>query len=141
MPNTLTITVPFPPDMRLSDNAQRRLHWGKRATIIREAREEFRYAVLEDRSIGPGIVGWPMFTGEITVSWRVMFGDKRHRDYENVVAALKVYLDILCPDAAHTGGLGIIQNDHSGIIKRYEVEIVEPDGCPGWTTLTITEAA
>ena len=135
MPKSLTIVVPFSPDMQLSDNRQRRrTHWA-RAKVILDAREAFRNEALD--SLGRSR---PYFREKVTVSWRVMFGDKRHRDYENVVAALKPWLDVMCPDSdTHPGGLCIIQDDHSGIIKRYEVEIVEPDGSPGWTSLTITE--
>jgi crossover junction endodeoxyribonuclease RusA len=85
------VTLPWP-DKRLSPNA--RLHWAALSTVKKKARGDACYAALEAAgSAMPAIRA--ALDGEGKIALRVRFypPDNRHRDTDNMVAALKAPID------------------------------------------------
>jgi len=82
----MQFALPFPPVSKLSHNA--RLHWAQRAKLVKAARREgwalaaeaFAHAPIPD-------------TRPLPVRFEIHAPDKRCRDLDNIISALKPYCD------------------------------------------------
>lgn len=102
------IIFPYPPK-ELSPNA--RLHWGKKAKVIKKARSDANY--LTRLTLTPQICAQiaAMDAKHISVNMYFYPATNRRRDLDNAVASSKSILDGMA-DA-----LGV--NDHQFIIKPF----------------------
>lgn len=81
---TLTVRIPHLPDRRLSPNA--RVVWQQRYIAAQEAKDEAQAIVRAET-----VRGKPWELVAVTITWRSE--DKRRRDWDNLLAATKPYLD------------------------------------------------
>jgi crossover junction endodeoxyribonuclease RusA len=85
----MRLTLPWP-DRRLSPNA--RYNWRVKQAPKKQARDEGFYAALEVHSVANDT---PL-TGDLRVTYHLHPPDKRRRDIDNLVAAMKPSLDGVC---------------------------------------------
>ena len=72
------------PDPDLNPN--KRLHHHKRARLLRDAKEEVGWLILQQ-----GRPQKPIEKAHIAITW--VAGDKRRRDPDNLFASMKAYID------------------------------------------------
>jgi Holliday junction resolvase RusA-like endonuclease len=108
VPRTLTLVVPETPNPQLLPN--RRLHWAAKGRAVKEERELW-YALMRE-CIHNEQEGLPL--QKVKISFELTYPDRRHRDTDNLLAALKPCIDTMCAPkhrADTSYRLGIIQDD------------------------------
>lgn len=124
----IEFTLPALPDMKnLSGNARRRLHWQaqQKATLNDKARW---YALLEPQAralLSEFPDAFPI--EHVDIFLRVQFPDKRARDHDNVSAALKPLLDVLCSARGKADGtwrLGLIEDDSNKCVRDKTLKLL-----------------
>ena len=129
----MTLVIEFPgemPFMKLSQNSRGNLHWAQRAKLVDDDKE--RWWVLTEP--------WRMDIGmwflknepPYTFDWHVKWKDRRNRDTDNVLSALKTCVDLMVER-------GYLEDDSASIIRRVSMEQEFGSSAPG-TELIISRA-
>jgi Holliday junction resolvase RusA-like endonuclease len=129
---TDSLTIVFEnevPNMKTSTNAKSRLHWTVKGKVVSDDRE--RWGWLWKVEYGNGL--WflrnePPYIFDWTVRWK----DKRNRDPDNVISALKSATDSMVE-------LGYLEDDRATIIRKVSLEQEFGSSEPG-TELIISRA-
>jgi len=129
----MTLRIEFPGDlplMKLSQNSRGNLHWAQRAKLVGEDKERWWGATLPVRfELGTWFLkNEPPYTFDWTVRWK----DKRNRDADNVLSALKTATDAMV-------GLGWLEDDNATVIRKVSLEQEFGSSEPG-TQLIISRA-
>ena len=91
MSDLIRIELPWP-DARLNPNKSKGMHWGSTSTLRKKARESaFWLTVSAMRTAGIGIVNSKAIAIPLTITF--VQPDKRGRDRDNLLAALKPQID------------------------------------------------
>jgi len=129
----MTLRIEFPgelPLMKLSQNSRGNLHWAQRAKLVDEDKERWWGATLPVRfELGTWFLkSEPPYIFDWTVRWK----DKRNRDTDNVLSALKTCVDLMVER-------GYLEDDSASIIRRVSMEQEFGSSEPG-TELIISRA-
>jgi crossover junction endodeoxyribonuclease RusA len=92
----MILRFPLPPS-DLSPNA--RVHWAKRAVVVREYRETVGFSALAQMQAQEAAKA----TGPVAISITFCHSDKRRRDWDNLLASFKAGLDGLVDAKAIMG--------------------------------------
>lgn len=112
----MKITLPWP-DAKLNPNRSKGMHWGGTAALRKKAKNEAfwltRGAMMEHIALSPNVL--PCATGSaVPVVITFVQPDKRARDRDNLLAALKPSLDGVA------GALGIDDSNFDPVTVRRE---------------------
>ena len=81
----MRLTLPWP-DSRLNPNAARRIHWRVQRQVAKGARSDAFYLAKASKVSAPA-------TGSVPLAITFHAPDKRRRDMDNAIAAMKPQLD------------------------------------------------
>jgi Holliday junction resolvase RusA-like endonuclease len=129
MTRTWTLVVPETPSPQLMPN--RKMHWAAKARLVRQEREMW-YVLLWDL-LRNNHEGFPL--AKVKLSFELTYPDKRQRDTDNLLAALKCCIDTMCAPKHRRDDsyrLGIMLDDSPdclveapSLVTRYEPGVRE----------------
>lgn len=128
---TLTLSMPLPPP-ELLPNALRRLHWAKRAEIVKGYRA-YCCVLVQANSVGT-LLGKPLDPARIDVRYECCKG-RRSPDADGALSSLKACIDALV-DAR------VLKGDGPKHVRYGSVEVARHKrgcDCRGRVVVTITE--
>lgn len=94
---TRTIVIPHLPDKALSPNS--RVHWRARHLAAKAAKEEMIAAMHEVSQ--PPLPDKPFSSAHLTITFTA--SDQRRRDFDNLLASTKPYIDGLVEEVGRRG--------------------------------------
>jgi Holliday junction resolvase RusA-like endonuclease len=115
--------TPTLPDMKVSANGRVNLHRFTRSKLVREDRERWGWAW---KSIQVKRPGGPSDSGPFGLKIRVAFPNKRNRDTDGVLSAMKTAIDALVD-------VGVLPDDKGATLPNLSVEIEFASSKPGTT--------
>lgn len=120
------LSLEFPrelPLMGLSQNSRGNLHWARRAKLVDE--DKNRWGWLLKARAGQGDRLWFLSNGPpYEFSWLVRWPDRRNRDADNVMSALKTCIDAMV-------NIGFLDDDSAAIIPKQSIELSFGSKDPG----------
>lgn len=119
----MILTFDVLPDMRLSTNARDKLDPLQRVRLTREAKEMWWGLILEQVRRRPDFKA-PWFN-RASLTYTLTFPDKRHRDGDNLLGALKPITDVLgCPRSVRDAyKLWVILDDSTEYLRINPVQV------------------
>lgn len=132
------LTLWFPnvlPNLALNDNQKRREYWATNHGIARDERLAWRLLILGHPEL-PRAHGEGIWKGAypVAVLWTVQYPDRRKRDPDGILAALKPSLDGVVDS-------GLIPGDDCSVIAEYGVRVILRSKEPGmWLEIRSLEA-
>ena len=119
------------PNMGTGANARSRLVWAERAKVIREDRTRWGWLIVAQKAFWLSwIVAHPP---PYRVTWEVRYHDRRTRDADGILSALKTALDAAVQ-------VGLLPGDSLAVIPETAIRVKMGVGVLGQGTTLILEA-